>query len=320
MRASYHSVHEPECDICGKHFRSLDSLREHVIGRLPKVQCAEVFNAGGCNICLRTFESSEALKKHKQICQMYPAHCPGLRAQMYRVNSSQSQGMEAAALDCKMVGGGGDGSLDLCARVCIIDEHENIIFHTYIKPHVPITNYRCRYEMTGIRVEHMREAMPLKQVQRTVEEILYNGEAPWRARSRGGRARILVGHGLDHDLKCLEIDYPDHLIRDTAKYPPLLKTSKLSNTLKYLTQAYLGYEIQTGVNDPYEDAAATMRLYKRMRSQDHPLEDPLPPNATLNSNNLPPWRLQEFEKMTPDAMLEISRSDYYCWCLDSKQG
>lgn len=28
--------------------------------------------------------------------------------------------------------------------------------------------------------------------------------------------------------------------RDTAKYPPLMKTSKLSNSLKYLTQAYLG--------------------------------------------------------------------------------
>lgn len=30
------------------------------------------------------------------------------------------------------------------------------------------------------------------------------------------------------------------IIRDTAKYPPLMKTSKLSNPLKYLTQAYLG--------------------------------------------------------------------------------
>ena len=36
----------------------------------------------------------------------------------------------AVALACKMVGGGSDGSLDLCARVCIIDEYENILFHS----------------------------------------------------------------------------------------------------------------------------------------------------------------------------------------------
>ena len=49
----------------------------------------------------------------------------------------------AVALACKMVGGGSDGSLDLCARVCIIDEYENILFHSYIKPQLPVTNYRC---------------------------------------------------------------------------------------------------------------------------------------------------------------------------------
>lgn len=46
------------------------------------------------------------------------------------------------SLGCKMVGGGSDGSLDICARVCLIDEHENLIFHTYVKPNIPIINYR----------------------------------------------------------------------------------------------------------------------------------------------------------------------------------
>ncbi|MCI22753.1 apoptosis-enhancing nuclease-like, partial [Trifolium medium] len=40
-----------------------------------------------------------------------------------------------------MVGGGSDGSLDLCARVCLIDENENIIFHSYVTPPIPVTNY-----------------------------------------------------------------------------------------------------------------------------------------------------------------------------------
>jgi hypothetical protein len=32
MKVSYHSVHEPRCGVCGKHCRSLESLREHLIG------------------------------------------------------------------------------------------------------------------------------------------------------------------------------------------------------------------------------------------------------------------------------------------------
>jgi len=46
------------------------------------------------------------------------------------------------ALACKMVGGGSDGSMDLCARVCLIGEDEHIIFQTYVKPTLPVTNYR----------------------------------------------------------------------------------------------------------------------------------------------------------------------------------
>ena len=56
--------------------------------------------------------------------------------------NSGTRGSQVVALGCKMVGGGTDGSLDLCARVCLIDEHENIIFHTYVKPQIPVTNYR----------------------------------------------------------------------------------------------------------------------------------------------------------------------------------
>lgn len=49
---------------------------------------------------------------------------------------------QVVALACKMVGGGSDGSLDMCARVCMVDEYENIIFHAYVKPPLPVTNYR----------------------------------------------------------------------------------------------------------------------------------------------------------------------------------
>ncbi|KAK6798757.1 hypothetical protein RDI58_006460 [Solanum bulbocastanum] len=221
-----------------------------------------------------------------------------------RIDNSRGR---VVALACKMVGGGSDGSLDLCARVCLIDEHERILFHSYIKPNIPVTNYR--YEMTGIRPEYLRDAMPLRNVSRKIEEFLCNGEPIWQIRSKGGRSRILVGHGLDHDLKCLEMDYPAIKRRDTAKYPPLMKTSKLSNSLKYLTKAYLGYDIQIGVQDPYEDCVATMKLYMRMKlSQFHKKENYPLATDPQNKNNFASWRQNELERMTPDQLLDFSRT------------
>ncbi|XP_049371506.1 uncharacterized protein LOC125836373 [Solanum verrucosum] len=321
MRTSYHSVHEPICWICRKHCRSFESLREHLIGPLPKAECEKIFKERGCDICLTFLASRNALRAHKESCQFSRSN-NGLLYRMTRLGLGfqddlkigNSQG-RVVALSCKMVGGGTDGSLDICARVCLIDEHERILFESYVAPNIPITNYR--YEISGIRPEYMRNAMPLKQVSRKIQDYLCNGEPIWQIRTRSGRARILVGHNLDHDLKCLEIEYPTIMIRDTAKYPPLMKTSKLSNSLKYLSKAYLGYEIQIGVQDPYDDCVATMRLYMRMKSQVHKRENYPLATDPQNRNNFASWRENELEKMMPPQLLEISRSDYYCWCLDS---
>ncbi|KAL1352846.1 hypothetical protein HN51_016825 [Arachis hypogaea] len=318
MRISYHSGHEPTCAICRKHCRSFESLREHLIGPLPKQECRDIFAYRGCKFCLKVFDSPNSRRVHQEKCQL-----SGLTGMIGRFSSMGlrdnltigSRGAPVVALACKMVGGGSDGSLDLCARVCIIDEHENIIFHSYVKPPFPVTNYR--YETTGIRAEYLRDAIPMRQVQRKIQDFLCNGEPMWTIRARGGKARILVGHGLDHDLECLQIEYRPEKIRDTAKYPPLMKTSKLSNSLKYLTQTYLGYDIQTGIQDPYDDCVATMRLYKRMRSQAHRMEDYPLASDPQNRNNFASWRQSELERMSPEQMLEISRSDYYCWCMDS---
>nr|GMC89953.1 RNA exonuclease 4-like [Ipomoea batatas] len=316
MRISYHSVHEPMCGICRKHCRSFESLREHLIGPLPKVDCERIFKDRGCDLCLTIFSSRNALWAHRSTCQfsrpsnaiLYRMASLGIQDEL-RIDSSRGK---AVALACKMVGGGSDGSLDLCARVCLVDEYERIIFHAYVKPTLPVTNYR--YESTGIRPEFLRDAMPLKQVSRKIQDYLCNGEPIWQIRSRSGRARILVGHGLDHDLKCLELEYPP---MDTAKYPPLMKTSKLSNSLKYLTKAYLGYDTQTGIQDPYEDCVGTMRLYTRMRSLAHRTQDYPLATDPQNRNNYASWRQTELERMSPENLLELSRSDYYCWCLDS---
>ncbi|KAM1857630.1 hypothetical protein ACFX14_007717 [Malus domestica] len=323
MRTSYHSAHEPMCGICKKHCKYFESLREHLIGPLPKQECRNIFSTRGCKICLAILESPYALRVHQDRCQLSGGNA-GLLGRFANLGirdnteSGSTGGTQVVALACKMVGGGSDGSLDLCAKVCLTDEYDNIIFQSYVMPLIPVTNYR--YETTGIRPEYLRDAIPLRQVQKKIQDFLCNGEPKWKIRLRSGRARILVGHGLDHDLDSLQVEYPQVMIRDTAKYPPLLKSSKLSNSLKYLTQAYLGYDIQTGIQDPYEDCVATMKIYKRMRSQVHKVEAYPLASDTQNRNNFAAWRQNELERMSPDQMMEISRSDYYCWCLDSYSG
>ncbi|XP_058083184.1 RNA exonuclease 4-like isoform X2 [Magnolia sinica] len=331
MRISYHSVHQPKCGVCKKHCKSFESVREHLTGPLPKADCAKFYGAQGCDLCLNVFDSTEACDAHKEMCCLSPAALHEFASTPFVENGAVTEldisGLslsndddhvpEVVALDCEMVGGGSDGSLDLCGRVCIIDEDENVLFHSYVIPQIPVTNYR--YEITGITEDHFKDAMTLKQVQEKVQEILYNGESIWKLRMDGGKARILVGHNLEHDLCCLRMNYPEHLMRDTAKYRPLMKTNLISHSLKYLTQTYLGYEIQTGIHDPYEDCVAVMRLYKRMRVQVHPPEAIMTSVGPHHSNVFDGWKPKELEKMSPDDLFEISRSNYRCWCLDSRQ-
>ncbi|KAL4205444.1 hypothetical protein AMTRI_Chr01g137340 [Amborella trichopoda] len=312
MKDSYHSVHEPMCGVCKKHCKTFESLREHLLGPLRKSGCALVFLDRGCHLCLSILSSSDARSKHLETCQMLPANPHPIRDKAYFGLYSvtcEIRGREAVAIDCEMVGGGDDGSLNLCARVCLIDEDENMIFHSYVKPPIPVTDYR--FEITGIKEEHLKDAMPVNQLRHEIEEILFNGESSGRVWLDGGKARVLVGHSLHYDIVSLDMDYPSHLRRDSAEYLPFMKTNKSSHSLKYLTKTYLGYEIQSGVHDPYEDCVAVMRLYKRMRSQPHKAEECTTYNPFLG------FTQKELESMTSDELLDISRTDYYCWCLDA---
>ncbi|KAI9119019.1 hypothetical protein K1719_009694 [Acacia pycnantha] len=325
MKMSYHSVHQPKCGVCQKHCKSFESLREHLIGPLPKGNCSEHFSEYGCPLCLKLFDSPTALIEHKEICYLSAPTPLGtepltnIRSPMHRPDSSDENHTGrppgAIAIDCEMVGGGSDGTIDLCARVCMVDEDENLIFHTYVQPQIPVTNYR--YDITGLTEEHLRDAMPLKEVQEKVLEILYNGESIGKVRLDGGKAKLLVGHDLEHDLDCLNLTYPDHMLRDTAKYRPLMKTNLVSHSLKYLTRTYLGYDIQTDTHDPFEDCISVMRLYKRIRGQVHTEENVRAFTTSSITGNSDSWNSKELENSTPDELFAMSKSDYKCWCSDS---
>ncbi|OMO77791.1 Exonuclease [Corchorus capsularis] len=312
MKISYHSVHEPRCGLSSD------------IGPLAKQDCSKIFLDQGCNLCLKLFDSPAALNKHQEECRLnapVPLKTkimPCIESHVIMSGSTMDEKPSgkvhrAIALDCEMVGGGIDGSIDLCARVCLVDEDENLIFHTYVQPQGPVSNYR--YEVTGITEDHLRDAMPLDEVQDKILKILYNGESRGRIHLDEGKARLLVGHNIQQDLDCLRVKYPRQLLRDTSKYRPLMKTNLLSYSLKHLTKKYLGYDIQSGIHDPFEDCISVMRLYKRMRSQDHQVRKKALRNDKADSG-LESIRSTDLEKMTPDELYEMSTSDYKCWCLD----
>ncbi|KAE8732528.1 Exonuclease family protein isoform 2 [Hibiscus syriacus] len=293
MKISYHSVHQPRCWVCLKHCKSFESVREHINNPLAKTKCSKIFAERGCTHCLRVLDSLSALDEHKQMCRITAPVPLGTKITpciesnagsiMNEIQNGKVQ--RAVAMDCEMVGGGSDGSIDLCARVCLVDEDENIILHTYVQPQIPVTNYRD--EVTGLTEDHLRDAMPLNEVQDKITKILYNGESVGRIPPDGGVARLLVGHGIQHDLDCLRMKYPGHLQRDTAKFR---------------------------IHDPFEDSISVMRLYKRMRGQDHQQVVRLgdgKANCGFDS-----FQSTELEKKTPDELYEISISDYKCWCLD----
>ncbi|ONK62846.1 uncharacterized protein A4U43_C07F8730 [Asparagus officinalis] len=353
MKKSYHSVHQPKCGVCKKHCKTLESVREHLTGPLAKSDCAVVFAALGCKLCLSIFDNVDARGLHEVSCSFDPPSVPEL---MSLPIADMCDEVEAAvlnsavpddngtcpklvALDCEMVGGGDYGSFNLCGRVCLVNEKEEVIFHAYVKPIIPITDYR--YELTGITEDHIVDATPICEVSKRVKEILYNGEeSTWRMRTDGGEACLLIGHDLDHDLEVLRMDYPENLTRDTAKYRPLLKTNLKSHSLKYLTKTYLGYEIQSGTHNPYEDAVSAMRLYKRIRSIVHQTneisiqdnDDSIyytndskknsPFDSNKNNKKKSPFDLYkkcELLAKSPDELLEISKSSYKCWCWDAKR-
>ncbi|KAL5720246.1 hypothetical protein ACHQM5_012927 [Ranunculus cassubicifolius] len=161
-----------------------------------------------------------------------------------------------------MVGGGSDEKLNMCVRVCLIDEGENVIFHTYVKPILAVTNYR--YEVTGLTEEHLRDAMPVGQVQEKILEILQNGESISRLRSEGAKARLLVGHSLENDLKCLRIFYPDHMLSyntGQAEDQAEVKKDQIMNKAANAAQSVKDSVSQTGqaVMDKAQGAADAVK-------------------------------------------------------------
>lgn len=169
--------------------------------------------------------------------------------------------------------GVGTKSRSALAQVCLVNVHEEIIYLKYVQTIEGVTDYRTH--VSGITPKNLKKGSDFSTVQKEVAEIL--------------EGRILVGHGLNSDFKALMLNHPKRMIRDTAKYPPLmretrtgkLKPRKLKTLAKYIT----GQSIQTGEHNPAEDAIAALRIYKHVKR---------------------PWELSLQKKSKPPVVPELA--------------
>ncbi|KAK0712272.1 ribonuclease H-like domain-containing protein [Apiosordaria backusii] len=152
------------------------------------------------------------------------------------------------AIDCEMVGIGPGGIDSSLARVSVTDFHGTQIYDSYVLQREKVIDWRT--SVSGIAPKHMRDARSFSEVQVEVAELL--------------KGRIVVGHDVKHDLKCLELDHPVKMIRDTAKFSGFKKYGNGPKpALRVLAKELLGLEIQTGQHSSIEDARVAMLLFRK---------------------------------------------------------
>lgn len=218
----------------------------------PKISCAP---SSLKHLCLTQHEMAE---------HSYPS-CdrplpPGFRRATEPSIAREKQPDGVLALDCEMCETC-DG-LEL-TRISVVDQSLKCVYDSLVLPYNPIIDYKTQF--SGITAEMMADVTTrLEDVQ---EWLLHNLIHP---------DTILVGHSLEHDLKCLKIMHR-WVIDTSILYPVVSKTylagfsrrykgrRRLKAKLSVLAKEYLGAAIQTGLSghDSSIDAATCMQLVHR---------------------------------------------------------
>lgn len=156
------------------------------------------------------------------------------------------------AMDCEMVGVGGEEDRSVLARVSIVNYNGAQIYDSFVRPKEFVTDWRTK--VSGVSPKNMPTARSFEDVQASVAEILKDS--------------VLVGHAIKNDLDVLMIGHPKKDIRDTSRFIGFRKyASGRTPSLKKLASEVLGVQIQSGAHSSVEDARATMLLFRRFKQQ-----------------------------------------------------
>ncbi|EER18797.1 exonuclease, putative [Perkinsus marinus ATCC 50983] len=148
------------------------------------------------------------------------------------------------AIDCEMVDTA-DG-LEL-ARLSAVDSGAKTLLDMYVKPAKPVLDYKT--EFSGITRESLvGVTATLKDAQKALMDLMDS-------------ETILVGHGLENDLKTLKMVH--RRIIDTSDLYPHPAGPPRKSALSYLVRKVLKSKMSresTGMHDSTEDALQAMRL------------------------------------------------------------
>lgn len=73
-----------------------------------------------------------------------------------------------------MVGTGPCGRVSELARCSVVSYHGDVLYDKYIRPEMPIVDYRTRW--SGITRQHMRKAIPFQAAQKEVRRVRTVGQ------------------------------------------------------------------------------------------------------------------------------------------------
>ncbi|XP_054637909.1 interferon-stimulated 20 kDa exonuclease-like 2 [Dunckerocampus dactyliophorus] len=192
------------------------------------------------------FRKNNSFTKHPS-CQTSSHHQPSLS-----VTAGAGVPSKFLAIDCEMVGTGPKGCVSQLARCSVVTYEGDVVYDKFIKPSMPVTNYRTRW--SGIRPCDLSNATPFHQARKEVLKLLMG--------------KVVVGHAVHNDFKVLQYSHPPAMTRDTSRIPLLNEKAGFNKrqcvALKKLTKAIFNRDIQAGCrgHSSVEDARATMELYK----------------------------------------------------------
>jgi len=166
------------------------------------------------------------------------------------------------SLDCEMVGCGAKGRISVLARCSIVDYEGEVVYDSYIKPMMPVTDYRYKY--SGIRKKHLVNAPTFAESRVIIKRHL--------------RGKYIVGHDLRNDFTALKIKVDPALVKDTSSCVALRYLAGLPSnktpSLRKLTGLINGRTIQEYTHCSVEDARETMRLYRLVENKWDTVEHP----------------------------------------------
>lgn len=168
-----------------------------------------------------------------------------------RVNCGLLENVEVGryvAMDCEMVGVGGDEDRSALVRVSIVNFYGVQVYDSYVRPKETVTDWRTH--ISGVGPKHMAAARSFEDVQKVVADLLKN--------------RVLVGHSVKHDLEAIMLGHPKSDIRDTSRFSEFRKYSAgKTPSLKRLAKEVLGIDIQVAEHSSIEDARTAMSLFSQ---------------------------------------------------------